>query len=130
MSNQTQTNSNYVLFLDSVGRTILGETVESSTDSVLKVKNPVIIMINGDKTGRMSVQLFPLFFREFLADKEADVVLSYQKDKITESNIEALDFRLQAQYSQMFNKNNTFVPPQEQTPQQGSGEQVINLFDE
>lgn len=130
MNNQTQTNSNYVLFLDSVGRTILGESSEDSTDSVLKVKNPVVIMINGDKTGKMSVQLFPLFFREFLADKEADVVLSYQKDNITESNIEALDFRLQAQYSQMFNKNNTFVPPQEQPPEQSSGESVINLFDE
>lgn len=129
MSNET--NPKYVLFLDSVGRTILGENVESAENSnILNVKNPVIIMINGDKAGRMSVQLFPLFFREFLADKESDVVLSYQKDKITESNIEALDFRLQAQYVQMFNKNNTFVPPQEQAPQQSSGDQVINLFDE
>jgi hypothetical protein len=130
MSEQTEKNSNHVLFLDSVGRTILGESVEDAANSnVLKVKNPVVIMINGDKTGRMSVQLFPLFFREFLADKESDVVLSYQKDKITESNIDALDFRLQAQYTQMFNKNNTFVSPQEQPAQQPDGG-VINLFDE
>jgi hypothetical protein len=130
MSEQTEKNSNHVLFLDSVGRTILGESVENTANSnILKVKNPVVIMINGDKTGRMSVQLFPLFFREFLADKESDVVLSYLKDKITESNIDTLDFRLQAQYSQMFNKNNTFVPPQEQPAQQTDGG-VINLFDE
>ena len=128
MSNET--NPKHVLFLDTVGRTILGESVESTENSnFLKIKNPVIIMINSDQSNRMSVQLFPLFFREFLADKESDVILSYQKDKITQSNIEVLDFRLQAQYAQMFNKNNTFVPPQEQAPQQTEGS-VINLFDD
>jgi hypothetical protein len=130
MSNENK--SKMSLFLDPVGRTILGEDVSDETDNnFFKVKNPVLIIINGDKTGKMSVQLFPLFFREFLADKESDVVLSYKKDNITFTNIETLDFRLQSQYSQMFNKNNVFVPPTGQaTPQQDTGGDVINLFDE
>lgn len=130
MSNENK--SKMSLFLDPVGRTILGEDVSDETDNnFFKVKNPVLIIINGDKTGKMSVQLFPLFFREFLADKDSDVVLSYKKDNITFTNIDALDFRLQSQYSQMFNKNNVFVPPTAQAaPQQNTGGDVINLFDE
>ena len=128
MNNETKPKM--TLFLDPVGRTILGEDVsEGSAD--FKVKNPVLIIINGDKTGKMSVQLFPLFFREFLADKESDVVLTYQRDRITFTNIETLDFRLQSQYTQMFNKNNMFVPPTpEGNPAQAQGNEVINLFDE
>lgn len=127
----TENKTKMVLFLDPVGRTILGEDVSSEGDeNTFKVKNPVIIIINGDKTGKMSVQLFPLFFREFLADKDSDVVLSYVKDRIVPTNIEALDFRLQSQYAQMFNKNNQFVPPTEQPQTQQTGQDVINLFDE
>lgn len=130
MSNENK--SKMMLFLDPVGRTILGEDAsEEGSKDTFKVKNPVLIIINGDKTGKMSVQLFPLFFREFLADKEQDVVLSYNKNNITFSNIEALDFRLQSQYTQMFNKNNMFVPPTpEAQSQPATGGDVINLFDE
>ena len=125
--NNTENQNKTVLFLDSVGRLILGEKTESDGDS-FDVKNPVVVMINADPSGKMSVQLFPLLFREFLADKNTDVVLHYKKDNITLTNIEVLDFRLQNQYSQMFNKSNIYVPPQ---PQQQSGAQgVINLFDE
>ena len=80
----------------------------------------------------MSVQLLPLFFREFLADKSADVVFSYQKDKVVKTDIDAFDFRLQAQYNQIFNKQSVFVSPQEQPQQQSQqpSNSVINLFDE
>lgn len=117
-----------ILFLDSVGRLILGEKVEAESDS-FDVKNPVVVMINADQSGKMSVQLFPLLFREFLADKDSDAILHYNKNNITLTNIDVLDFRLQNQYSQMFNKSNIYVQPQPQTPPQG-GQGVINLFDE
>jgi hypothetical protein len=81
-----------------------------------------------DNSGKMSVQLLPIFFREFLADKTGDVVFSYEKKSVTLTDIDALDFRLQAQYAQMFNKNNTFVTPQQQP--QAPSQSVINLFDE
>ena len=125
--NNSETKPSLIIFLDSIGRLILGEKVDSTDDKNFNVKNPVVIMINGDQTGKMSVQLFPLFFREFLADKSSEVILYYKKDAITLSNIETLDFRLQTQYTQMFNNNNAYVAPQPQQQDQGG---VINLFDE
>ena len=67
--NNSENKPSLIIFLDSIGRLILGEKEESTDDNIFNVKNPVVIMINGDQTGKMSVQLFPLFFREFLADK-------------------------------------------------------------
>ena len=50
---------------------------------------------------------------------------------ISPSNIDPIDFRLQAQYQQMFNPNNSFVPAQEQaTPPQSTPAKVVNLFEE
>jgi hypothetical protein len=124
----TETKQKHVIFLDNVQRTILAEFV-SEDDKKLNVNNPVVIMINQDNAGKVSVQLLPVLFREFLADKTADVGFPYPKDNICISNVEAIDFRLQAQYSQMFSKDNSFVVPQQQSPQQTEGG-VINLFDE
>lgn len=128
----TNTNNNVpTIFLDRVGRTIMGNVVEQTHDNILRVQNPVVIIVGGDNTGKMSVQLFPLFFREFLGDKNTDVHFDFNKSDITMSNIDAIDFRLQAQYTQMFSKNNTFVSQGEQPPTQPkSEEKVVNLFDE
>lgn len=123
----TNTSTNLTVILDPVGRTILGESVES-TDSSLKIKNPVILhIVPADNQGKMSVQLLPLFFREFLSDKTGDVVFSYDKTRVTTTDIDALDFRLQAQYSQMFNPQNGFVAP---SGDGSGGNKVVNLFDE
>jgi hypothetical protein len=78
----------------------------------------------------MSVQLLPLFFREFLADKSEDVIFYYNCSNITKTNLESLDFRLQAQYNQLFNKSNVFVPPSAETVNTGKSEKVVNLFEE
>lgn len=130
MSNTTETNNTKtpVIFLDAVGRTIMGIISDTTDDKILNVNNPVIIMVGGDNTGKMTVQLFPLFFREFLADKNTDVVFSYKKDTVTFSDINAIDFRLQAQYTQMFSKTNTFGSPEASTP--ATEQKVVNLFDE
>lgn len=129
MSNTSNTKT--TVFLDSLGRNIIGELVESDSTTI-KVKNPVILHCPPapDGSGRMSVQLLPLFFREFLADKSEDVVFSYNKERIVSSSIEAIDFRLQAQYSQLFNKNNEFVSAEAQQQPQQSSNDVIKLFDE
>jgi len=127
----TTTTATLTTVLDAVGRTILGETVADKTnDTVLAIKNPVVLnVVPQDQSGRMSVQLLPIFFREFLPDKTGDVVFLYKKNNITETDIEAIDFRLAAQYNQMFNKSNIFVPPAEPSPGQ-AGNSVVNLFDE
>lgn len=134
MSNTNETNTKLVLILDAVGRQVLGEFVAPETEDskTISIKNPVILhVVPADNQGKMSVQLLPLFFREFLADKTGDAVFHYKKPLVTETDIDALDFRLQAQYSQMFNKNNSFggAEPQQQ-PQQSENPSVINLFDE
>jgi hypothetical protein len=63
------TNPNLKVILDPIGRTILGEVAESS-DSSISLKNPVILhIVPADNSGKMSVQLLPLFFREFWLTK-------------------------------------------------------------
>jgi len=131
MSNENTPQTNVVVFLDIVGRTILAEQV-TKTATELTVKNPVIFNVVPADNGRMTVQLFPVFFKEFLADKSEDTVFTWKTDQITESNITALDFRLLGQYSQMFNPANVFVPANEAgaVNQQPANAQVVNLFDE
>jgi hypothetical protein len=128
MTTETTTNTNLVVILDTIGRTILGERQESPKGT-FNVKNPVILhIVPADNNGKMSVQLLPLFFREFLADKSGDVVFTYDASRITSTDIDALDFRLQAQYSQMFNPQNSFVT---EAPQSApSNDSVVKLFDE
>ena len=127
----SETTTNLTTILDAVGRTLLGEVVaDQTTDSILALKNPVVLnVVPQDQSGRMSVQLLPIFFREFLPDKTDDVTFFYKKNAITETSIDAIDFRLQEQYSQMFNKSNIFVPPAD-APASGGNGGIVNLFDE
>jgi hypothetical protein len=130
MTTENTTTSTLTVILDAVGRTILGQPVEAA-EGKLALKNPVILhVVPADNQGKMSVQLLPLFFREFLADKTGDVVVTYDTNRVSPTDIDALDFRLQAQYNQMFNKENAFVSPQAEQPSTGGTEKVINLFDE
>jgi UDP:flavonoid glycosyltransferase YjiC (YdhE family) len=130
MTTETTTNK-LIVILDTIGRTILGEKTESPV-GFINIKNPVILhIVPADNNGKMSVQLLPLFFREFLADKTGDVTLTYQADKVTTTDIDALDFRLQGQYSQMFNPQNAFVAPDTNaSPASDEAPKVVNLFDE
>lgn len=123
-------NQKIVVFLDYVGRTILGELSEETADA-LSVKNPVILHVVPSEGGRMSIQLLPLFFREFLGDKNGDVSFEFLKKNITLTDVSSLDFRLNAQYNQMFSKNSEFVSNQ-QTPQPPSqtSPSVVKLFDD
>ena len=133
MSNETETKNKLVIFLDAIGRTILGEVnSESSTENILSVKNPVVLHVVPDNAGRMSVQLLPVFFKEFLAAREDDAIFEFKRSNITESTIDTLDFRLQSQYQQLFGKGNIFVPPTGNivTPDTaGTPSKVVNLFD-
>lgn len=133
----TNENSTLTIILDTIGRTVLGQpNKEKSNDDILAITNPVILNVVDAGGGKMSIQLLPIFFREFLADKTGDSTFFYNRKMITTNDIDAIDFRLQAQYSQMFNKQNQFVTPQNQPqsiPQQEQPAQpqsVINLFDE
>lgn len=121
------TENKIVVFFDAVGRTILGEKLEDkTTDKVLSVKNPAVVHIMpNQQTGQLQLQILPLFFKEFLADKDAGTVWNYNRANITEAVDVTFDFKLEAQYRQIF-ANMPAPAPQEQ---QGSPE-VIKLFDE
>lgn len=133
-----ETGKNIVVFLDMLGRTIIGMRVEE-TDNVLKVKNPAVVNVipqqvadpKGNMIQRMALQLFPLFFREFLASSEEPVVFCYKKNNITlpETDI-ALNFKVCIQYEQLFNVIGNIEiskPVQPQVPDQGT---KIKLFDD
>ena len=100
-----------VVFLDAIGRTIIAERYSESETSV-SVKNPAVVNIvpqqavdpnTGQQVQRMALQLFPLFFREFLADKEEAVKFKYNKNNITMSDGDiSLDFKVGIQYEQLF----------------------------
>ena len=67
-----------VTFLDGVGRTIIGEKAKVD-DTYIYVKNPAVVNVvqqqdPNTSAVRMHLQLFPLFFKEFLADKDVVAV--------------------------------------------------------
>jgi hypothetical protein len=121
------TENKIAVFFDSVGRTILGEKLEDkTTDKVLSIKNPAVVHIMpNQQTGQLQLQILPLFFKEFLADKDSGTVWSYNRENITEAVDVTFDFKLEAQYRQIFASGPAPAPQQPQ----GSPE-VIKLFDE
>jgi len=121
-----ETNNKLIVFFDTVGRTIIGEkNNEETTEKNLVVKNPAVVHISPNpQSGQLTLQILPLFFKEFLADKTGSTSWTYKKDLITEANDVALDFKLQAQYQQLFNA------PVSQPSQPQNSPDVVKLFDD
>lgn len=120
-----------VTFLDTVGRTIIGEEVDSPKGpNFLGVKNPVIVhIVPNQQTNQMALQLFPLFFKEFQADKNEDTVWSYNRESIVESTGIILDVKLQSQYSNMF--SNLILPDSSIiSPAEAKGGKVVKMFED
>ena len=123
----SNTENKIVVFFDSVGRTILGEKLEDkTTNEVLTIKNPAAVHIMpNQQTGQLQLQILPLFFKEFLAEKDNGTVWNYNRANITEAVDVTFDFKLEAQYRQIFAAGPAPAPQQPQ----GSPE-VIKLFDD
>jgi hypothetical protein len=117
-----------VVFLDAVGRTILGERVDDkTTENLLAIKNPAVVHIMpNQQTGQLQLQILPLFFKEFLADKNEYTTWKFNRQNITESVDLVFDFKLEAQYRQIFAEAPATPAPQQ--PQ--ASPDVIKLFDE
>jgi hypothetical protein len=112
-----------ITFLDSVGRTVLGERVdEKTTEEILAVKNPAVVAISPQPQGGLQLQILPLFFKEFLADKNEATVWHYHKNSITVCEELLFDFKLNAQYQQLF-------APVTVQPQNAPAD-VVKLFDD
>jgi len=105
------------VIIDNVGRFIIGKVV-SETDQFIKLKTPVIIHVQPSQTGQLQVQTLPLFFGEFVKDKDTNV-WEYSKSAIAISDVE-LDERLENQYLAIANPSPIIQPQQPE---------VIKLFD-
>jgi hypothetical protein len=106
-----------VTFLDNIQRTLIA-TLVSEDKSTLTVTKPVILNVTPTQDKKLQVQLYPVFFREFTADRDVFANWTYSKTSIVLSDIE-LEANLQLQYAQMF----TTAAVNANTP-------VVKLFDD
>lgn len=129
-----------VTFLDPVQRTIIAEAV-SNDDNKIVVKNPVVVnivpqidQITRQPNGAMALQLIPLYFKEFMGDKNEPIEFTYNKNQITEISFKGgFNFRLYAQYESIFNPTGIVVPQgagEVQPVAQKPGAPVLKLFED
>ena len=113
-----------IVFLDTIGRTVLGK-LHSQDDNKLSVENPALVHIQPNpQTNQLQLQILPLFFKEFQADKTQSTVWHFNKSSITLTDSTTFSFQFIAQYEQLF----AATPPQPAQPQ--SDADVVKLFDE
>lgn len=115
--------SNIITFINHVGQSIIGEQVDSTKDT-LSIKNPAVIHVSPSQTGQLQVQLIPLFFKEFVSEKQrADgVTFKFNLNNIITSDA-ALDDRINEQYKKIFAPVQAKTTPTKDAP-------VIKLFDD
>tara|TARA_R110000751_G_scaffold291334_2_gene398245 strand:- start:550 stop:924 length:375 start_codon:yes stop_codon:yes gene_type:complete len=119
---------NLAVFIDSVGRTVLGSVVKDSK-TVLEVKNPSVLHVQPNpENGQIQVQLIPIFFKEFAGANNVDTVWEYLKSGITMAKELKLDDRLIDQYTNMYS---VIKSPESNiiTPGQATDVPVVKLFD-
>ena len=117
----------YTTFIDNAGRSIFGIN-SSETDQTITVENPVMIHVAQQENGQMAVQLFPLFFAEFVQPNEDESrknFFTYTKSSVAIGNGFNVDPRIAEQYERIVNP--TLVPA---GSTEGEEAEVIKLFDE
>jgi len=137
MTENKEKQVNLVTFLDAVGRTIIGE-FSKEDDTHLYVKNPAVVNVvqqqdQGSQAMRMALQLFPLFFKEFLAAPTEGTCWKYNKNNITLSDGKLeFDWKLNIQYQQLFADAPVEAPKPAAAPAAPAtnDDNVIQLFDD
>lgn len=78
-----ETKKDIVLFLDKVGRTLVGEIVDT-TETTYKIKNPAVMQIGQNPVDRkLSVQLLPFVLFEMIdINVVKEYVIEYNKGDI------------------------------------------------
>lgn len=121
-------DTSYTTFIDAAGRTIFGSKVAES-DSTITVENPVVIMVQQQQNGQMAVQLFPLFFPEFIvpdSNDKRDTTFTFSKVSLAVGGDFQIEPRIIEQYEKVVHPVLEDVPPAQP---QGEPE-TIKLFDE
>jgi hypothetical protein len=120
----------YSTFIDNAGRSIFGE-VAAETPDTLQLKNPVMITVQQQQNGQMAVQLFPLFFQEFVqpdSENSRNNFFTYNKNNIAVGVGFNIEPRIVEQYTRIVNPQ--LVPVTSDAPQGNEEPEVIKLFDE
>lgn len=92
----------HTVFVDSIGRAILG-VVADGPDNSVNVKKPAILHVQpNQETGQIAVQLIPYFFKEF-NETETDTVWSFPKSSIVSTTGLTLNQQLISQYTAIVN---------------------------
>jgi hypothetical protein len=124
------TDKKYTTFIDNAGRTVFGEEV--SRGDFIQVKSPVMITVQPQQDGQMAVQLFPLFFPEFIQpvgeDAERSTVFSWSVNNIALGSEFEIEPRIIDQYEKVVNP--VLVPVEAAAEEAQDDEEVIKLFDE
>jgi len=118
----------YTTFIDNAGRAVFTE-VDSETPEELVAKNPVMITVQQGEQGQMAVQLFPLFFQEFVDPDDGGSranYFTYRKSNIALGNGFSIEPRIVDQYEKIVNPSLVPNPNAEQNEEP----EVIKLFDE
>ena len=115
----------YTVFVDSIGRYIIGKETKASSNDVLAVIDPAIIHVQPNtQTGQLTVQVVPYFFKEFVTS--ADPAWEFPKNSIVLPVNLDLDDRLTTQYNKIYNSQQASsdkAPPE-------TSDEVIKLFDD
>lgn len=115
----SNTTDKLVVFLDSIGRTIIGKLARED-DSIFAVSNPALVHIQpNSQTNQLQLQILPLFFKEFQDNKSTPTIWNYKKANISIADEISFAPQFIGQYEQLFQ------PP----PPQGEPK-VVKLFDE
>ena len=116
-------NKELVTFLDNIGRTIIGKVVDQN-DTKISIENPALVHIQPNpQTNQLQLQILPLFFREFQADKTQPTVWHFNKSSITLSDSITFAIQFTAQYEQLFRVVETPSAPQKEP-------EVVRLFED
>jgi len=113
--------SNIRVIVDHIGRTVVGDEV-SSTPETLTLNNPVIIHVQPNpQTNQLQVQSFPYLFMEFIKPSARDTnQWTFNKNNIVTSTA-VLEDNIIAQYR----ASNSSAPQQPQ-----ADAEVIKLFED
>lgn len=116
------TSNKTTVFLDNLGRIIIGKVTAQDKETTT-VENPALVHIQPHpQSNQLQLQLLPLFFREFQADKALSTAWKFRNANITPSVDVELSPQLLAQYEQVF------AAPQSAAAQKST--EVVKLFDE
>ena len=118
----------YTTFIDNAGRAVFTE-VDNETSEEIVAKNPVMITVQQSEQGQMAVQLFPLFFQEFVepGDNESRAnYFTYRKNNIALGSGFTIESRIVDQYEKIVNPMLVPINPTDDNEEP----EVIKLFDE